>query len=121
MEVLADVERYPSWASLISDAEVLEPGRVRLRAQVLGIGFEMDCALELSDDRAVLRRLPYDAGDDERYEATWSARPGEVELHVDAALDAPGAASLMRGRIERKLVDELLADFVKAVEAKAPS
>jgi ribosome-associated toxin RatA of RatAB toxin-antitoxin module len=119
LEVLADVEAYPRWASLIAAAEVTGPGRMRMRAEVLGLGFEMECALELRDDRAVLRRLPYDAQDDERYEATWTLTPrGEgsaVELHVVAAIDAPGPASLVRGRVRKRLVDDLLADFARAL------
>ena len=115
MAVLRAVEAFPSWASLISEAEVLEPGRVRLKAHVMGVPLEMLCALEITDDRAVLTRLPYDPGDDERYVATWTVGPGEVGLHVEAELDAPSAAGFMRGRIERKLVDDLLADFALAV------
>jgi uncharacterized protein YndB with AHSA1/START domain len=119
MEVLTDVEAYPRWASLIASADATGPGRVRLRAEVLGIGFEMECALEVGDDRVVLRRLPYDAQDDERYEATWTVAPqGEgsaVELHVAATIDAPGPASLLRGQVRKRLVDDLLADFARAV------
>ena len=117
LERLADVEAYPSWASLIRRAEVLGD-RVRVRAEMLGVAFEMDCALELGPDRAVLRRLPYDREDDERYEATWTVAPvaggSDVELHVAAAIDAPGPARLLRGRVERRMVDDLLADFVRS-------
>jgi hypothetical protein len=114
LEVLADVESYPSWSSLISSAE-RDGERVRLRASVLGAGFEMECELELSADRAVLRRLPNDADDEERFEATWNVAPGRVELHVAAALDAPGPARLIRGRVERRVADDLLADFTRAL------
>jgi Polyketide cyclase / dehydrase and lipid transport len=123
LAVLAAVEAYPSWCSSIAGVEVLErhpdgaPVRIRLLAQVLGVGVEMECALELASDRVVLRRLPYDAQDDERYVATWAVSPGGggtlVELHVVAALDAPGAVSLVRGRVTRRLVDDLLADFAR--------
>ena len=116
MEVLRAVEAYPSWASLIAEAQVLEPGRVRLRAQVMGIPLEMVCSLEIGGNRAVLTRLPYDPSDDERYVAIWTVRRGEIELHVEAELDAPSAAGLMRGRIERRLVDDLLRDFVRESE-----
>jgi hypothetical protein len=121
IEVLADVEGYPRWASLIAAAEATGPRRVRLRAEVLGIGFEMDCELEVGDDRVLLRRLPYDAQDEERYEATWTLAPrgdgSAVELHVAAAIDAPGPASLLRGQVKKRLVDDLLADFARAVQA----
>jgi hypothetical protein len=114
LERLSDVEAYPSWASLIRRAEVVGE-RVRLRAEVLGVPFEMDCELEIGPDRAVLRRVPYDAQDDERYEATWTVAPDAsgslVELRVAAAIDVPGPARLLRGRVERRLVDDLLADF----------
>jgi hypothetical protein len=113
LELLADVEGYPAWSSLISEAE-RAGDHVRLRASVLGVGFEMTCALELSDDRAVLRRIPNDPQDEERFEAAWSLAPGCVELHVRAALDAPGPARLIRGRVERRIADDLLADFVQA-------
>jgi ribosome-associated toxin RatA of RatAB toxin-antitoxin module len=129
LERLADVEAYPSWASLIRSAEVvgqrvrlraeLVGQRVRLRAELLGVAFEMDCELEVAPGRAILRRVPYDARDDERFEAVWAVSPtgsaSEVELHVVAALDAPGPARLLRGRVERRLVDDLLGDFAKSL------
>jgi hypothetical protein len=117
-ELLADVEGYPAWSSLISSASV-EGDRVRLRASVLGVKFEMVCSLEVSDDRVVLERLPNDAGDDERFRADWALAPGVVELHVRAALDAPGPARLIRGRVERRVVDDLLADFVTALSERS--
>jgi hypothetical protein len=118
LERLADVEAYPSWASLIRSAEVAGE-RVRLRAELLGVAFEMDCELEVAPGRAILRRVPYDARDDERFEAVWAVSPtgsaSEVELHVVAALDAPGPARLLRGRVERRLVDDLLRDFAQSL------
>jgi hypothetical protein len=45
----------------------------------------------------------------------WTLAPGEVTLHVVAALDAPGPARLIRGRVERRLADDLLADFTRAL------
>jgi ribosome-associated toxin RatA of RatAB toxin-antitoxin module len=115
---LSDVEAYPSWASLIRSAEVVGE-RVRLRAELLGVAFEMDCELEVAPGRAILRRVPYDAQDKERFEATWTVAPAgsgsAVDLHVVAALDAPGPARLLRGRLERRLVDDLLGDFARSV------
>jgi uncharacterized membrane protein len=116
MEVLADVSGYPAWSSLIESADVLEGNRVRLRASVLGVGFEMHCELEMGESAAVLRRLPNDRADEERLEATWTVAPPEVTLHVVAALDAPGPARLLRGRVERRLADDLLADFTRRLE-----
>jgi Polyketide cyclase / dehydrase and lipid transport len=118
LERLADVEAYPSWASLIKRVECVD-GRIRLRAELLGLPFVMDCTLEVAGERAVLRRLPYSDDDEERYEATWVVAPEgggtRVELHVAAALDAPGAARVVRGRIERRLADDLLADFARSL------
>jgi hypothetical protein len=118
LERLANIEAYPSWASLIRSAEVVGE-RVRLRAELLGVAFEMDCELEVAPGRAILRRVPYDARDDERFEAVWAVSPtgsaSEVELHVVAALDAPGPARLLRGRVERRLVDDLLRDFAQSL------
>jgi hypothetical protein len=100
LERLADVEAYPSWSSLIRSAEVAAE-RVRLRAELLGVSFEMDCVLEVGSDRAVLRRLPNDPEDEERFEATWTVAPAAngatVELRVVAALDAPGPARPLGG------------------------
>jgi hypothetical protein len=119
LERLVDIEGYPSWASLIKRAELLG-GRVRLRAELLGVPFVMDCSLKVGSDRAVLRRVPYDADDDELYEASWMVTPqgggSLVELHVTAALDTPGPARLVRGRIERRLVDDLLGDFARSFQ-----
>jgi Polyketide cyclase / dehydrase and lipid transport len=115
LEVLADIEGYTRWSRLIADTERMDDGRIRLRASVLGLTVEMQCALEVGRNRAVLTRIPNDRGDDERYEATWSVRPGEVALHVVADIDAPGPAGLLRGRVARHLTDDLLADFVRAL------
>ena len=115
--LLGDVEGYPRWSRLVRGAEV-HGDAIGLRAEVLGLTVEMECALAVGRDTAVLRRLPYDEGDDERFMATWTVRrngPGAtVQLHVTAAIDLPGPAGLLRGRIERRLADELLADLVTA-------
>lgn len=114
LELLADVERYPSWSSLI-DSVAREGELVRMRASVLGVGLEMTCSLALSPAGAVLRRVPHGPDDGERYEAAWSVAPALVELRVQAALEAPGPARLIRGRVERAIADGLLADFVRAL------
>jgi hypothetical protein len=92
---------------------------VRLRADVLGLQVAMTCVLETAEGSATLRRVPNDPDDDEQFTAacTVGDAPGgaDVELHVRAAMNAPGPARLLRGRVERKLADELLADFVAAV------
>jgi hypothetical protein len=119
LERLGDVEGYPSWASLIKRAELVG-GHVRLEVEMLGVGLVMDCSLEAGSDRAVLRRVPYSLDDDELYEATWTvsedAAGSLVELHVVAAIDVPGPARLVRGRIERRLVDDLLDDFARSFQ-----
>jgi hypothetical protein len=118
LEVLADVDRYPDWSSLITTVDRLDGGRLRLSAQVLGFSVRMTCVVDLAPDRAVMRRVPNEPGDEESYVATWSVRPEgtgtEVQLHVVAALAAPGPASIIRGRVQRALVDDLLADFAAA-------
>ena len=119
LERLADVGAYPSWASLIRSAELAE-GRVRLVAELLGVAFVMDCDLELAAGSAMLRRIPYSDDDEEGFEATWTVTPADgggslVELRVEAALDAPGPARFVRGRIEKRLVDDLLADFSRSL------
>jgi hypothetical protein len=115
-ELLADVEGYPRWASLIESAAAAGDA-VQLRAAVLGVSFEMTCSLEVAEDRVVLARIPHDADDEERFRADWTLAPGEVRLHVHAVLDAPGPARLIRGRVERRIADDLLADFVRAADA----
>jgi Polyketide cyclase / dehydrase and lipid transport len=118
--LLGDVEGYPRWARLVRAAEAHD-GSVRLRAEVLGMTVEMECELELGPDTAVLRRRPYDDADDERFTAAWAVRPAGagavVELSVTAAIDVPGPAGFLRGRIERRLADDLLADFAAAAPA----
>jgi hypothetical protein len=113
-ERLADVGGYPRWSSLIKSAE-RTGDHVSLRAELLGVSFAMVCELEVSDEQVVLRRLPHDAADEERFEAVWTLAPGEVTLHVKAALDAPGPARLIRGRVEKRLTDDLLADFTRSL------
>jgi hypothetical protein len=113
-ERLADVEGYPRWSSLITGAE-RSGERVMLRAELLGVSFAMVCELEVGEQSVALRRLPHDSGDEERFEALWKLAPGEVALHVKAALDAPGPARLIRGRVEKRLTDDLLADFTRSL------
>jgi Polyketide cyclase / dehydrase and lipid transport len=119
LQVLGDVEGYPSWSSLITDVERLDGGRVRLRAQVLGLAVSMTCTLELGAETAALRRVPHGPGDDERFEAAFTVAPSgggsTVALHTVADLDAPGPAALLKGRVKKALVDDLLADFASAV------
>jgi hypothetical protein len=123
MAVLADVDAYPSWSGLIVAARVVDPGataaRVWVRAQVLGLTVEMDCLLELGEGRAVLRRVPEGDDDRERYAAVWTVTPrgagADVELEVTALLDAPGPAALLSGRVGRRLVDDVLEEFARAL------
>ncbi|MCW2950918.1 MAG: cyclase [Conexibacter sp.] len=126
IEVLADIESYPDWSSLVGGIEVLErgadgqPQKILMRTELLGLSLTMTCLLELGDDRAALRRLPHDgAGDEERFDAAWTVRPSgagsTVALHVAAALDAPSAIGLLGGRVAKKLVDDLLGDFRRAI------
>ena len=119
LAVLRDVAGYPRWSRLVGAVEVVDDDRVRLRADVLGLSVVMVCVLEAAEGSATLRRLPNDPDDDEQFTAAWTVgdAPGgaDVELHVRAAMNAPGPARLIRGRVERKLADELLADFAAAV------
>jgi hypothetical protein len=114
LEVLGDVADYPRWSRLVRAVSEGDRG-VHLVVEVLGRTVAMDCSLELGPDGAVLRRLPNDPGDDEVFVAEWKLADDTVTLHVSAAIDLPGAAGLLRGRIERRVVDELLDDFVAAV------
>jgi hypothetical protein len=108
---------YPRWSRLVREAHVHD-GTVELRVEVLGRTTAMECTLELGPDGAVLRRVRNDDGDDERFAAAFRVRPdgaaAKVELHVTAAIDLPGPAGLLRGRIERRLADDLLADLAAA-------
>jgi Polyketide cyclase / dehydrase and lipid transport len=119
LAVLRDVAGYPRWSRLVGAVDVVDDDRVRLRADVLGLQVAMTCVLEKAEGSATLRRVPNDPDDDERFTAAWTVgdAPGgaDVELHVRAAMNAPGPARLLRGRVERKLADELLADFAAAV------
>jgi Polyketide cyclase / dehydrase and lipid transport len=119
LEVLRDVEGYPSWSSLIAGAERLDGGRIRLRAQVLGLAVAMTCTLKMGAETAVLRRVPRAAGDDEHFEAAFTVTPSgsgsSLELHTLADVHAPGPARLLRGRAQKALVDDLLADLASAV------
>ena len=63
LALLGAPARYPDWARLVREAEVRD-GTVHLRVEVLGMSTEMECALELGPEGAVLRRLPYDDADD---------------------------------------------------------
>jgi hypothetical protein len=119
LEVLRDVAGYPRWSRLVGEVDVVGDDRVRLRADVLSLPVVMNCVLEADKGSATLRRLPNHPDDEEQFTAAWTvgeARGGaDVELRVRAAMNAPGPARLIRGRVERKLADELLGDFVAEV------
>jgi hypothetical protein len=119
LAVLRDVAGYPRWSRLVGKVDVVDNDRVRVRADVLGLPVLMNCVLEADEGSATLRRLPNDPDDDEQFTAAWTVReaPGgaDVGLRVRAAMNAPGPARLIRGRVERKLADELLADLAAAV------
>jgi hypothetical protein len=117
LEVLGAVERYPTWARLLAEAAWTDFPRVRLRAAVVGLSVVMDCELSISEDGAELRRIPYSDDDAETYVGTWSVGDGSVELHVRAEFEAPGPASLLRGRVGKALVDDLLDDFCREVDS----
>lgn len=128
LALLADVERYPEWTSLIRAVEVERrtpegaPQLLQVRAHALGLPIELRCALELAADGAVLRRIANDSADEERFETAWTvaaaadgATASAVELRVSAALDVPGPAGFLGGRLAPRLVDELMAEFLRAV------
>jgi hypothetical protein len=119
LQVLADVDAYPSWSSLITAVERLDGGRLRLRAQALGLAVAMTCVLDVSAETAVLRRVTHGSDDGERFEAAFTVTPAgggsTVELHTVADVEAPGPAALLKGRVKKALVDDLLADFASAV------
>jgi hypothetical protein len=119
LEVLRDVAGYPRWSRLVGAVDAIDDDRVRVRADVLGLAVGMNCVLEADEGSATLRRLPHGPDDAEQFIAAWTVgeAPGgaDVELRVRATMNAPGPARLIRGRVERKLADELLADFVAAV------
>jgi hypothetical protein len=119
-EVLTGVGAYASWSSLIERvAPSEEDGVLLVTGRLFAVRLEMRCVLEAGPEEIVLRRVPFDAQDDERYVARWTVTPcgedADVHVHVEARLDAPGPASLLQGRVARRLTDELLADFVRAV------
>lgn len=121
MAVLGAVTEYPSWSSLIRSVSAVDGGGLLVRAEVLGLGVEFTCSLELAPRAALLRRVAHGDDDPERFEMAWtvSAADGggsDVELHVTAALDVPGPARLLRGRVERTLVDGVLSDFVRTLD-----
>jgi polyketide cyclase/dehydrase/lipid transport protein len=120
--LLADVEGWPRWARLVRDVERRGDDLV-MRAEVLGLTVQMRCVLERSAGGAILRRLPNETTDEERFTAAFTVRPADggaaVTLQVAAAIDVPGPAGLLRGRIERRLADDLLADFAAAVAGEA--
>jgi hypothetical protein len=119
MEVLTDVGGYPRWSRLVTAVEPLSRGRLALRVEVMGLPVEMDCVLATHPSSAVLERVPYHPSDRETYLATWSVEPAgsgsRVRLAVEAELDAPGPARLLRGRVTRALVDGVLDDFTRVV------
>jgi hypothetical protein len=116
--VLADAAGHSEWAGVLESVE--QDGDVLVvNARVLGLAVELRCVLDVTDSAVVLRRIPYDDADDESFVATWTLEEGRettVTLHVKAALDAPRAASLLRGPIEHALTDDLLRDFANACE-----
>jgi ribosome-associated toxin RatA of RatAB toxin-antitoxin module len=98
-ELLAAVERYPTWFDVISQVEILEdersgtPGLARAELHVpqspFGTHFELFVAVRTERPAVVtLTRVPDGAGDPDRLELIWriqGSRTTQLEFEFDAA------------------------------------
>ncbi len=104
LDLLADVEGYPSWyPDVVRTVEVLERdgggqasrARATLHAAVGPITRDIDLVLAVtrSSDTVRLTRVPHERSDPERFEVTWTlagaAGGRELRLVLDANLDVP--------------------------------
>jgi len=132
-EVLAVVERYPSWdPKLILSAETLvREGRnpVRARATVrvtLGpIAHDLELVLAVAVEagrRVTLTRLADHASDAERFELAWRIQAGpRTMLHVDlsAYLDVPRLMPV--GKLGGSLAQGLVVAASRALDGSSPN
>jgi ribosome-associated toxin RatA of RatAB toxin-antitoxin module len=98
-ELVATVERYPTWFKVVREVELLEPeqngtpGLARAAVHVaqspFGTDFELVMAVQTEPPLMVtLTRVPDGPGDPDRLELTWrvsGAGSTELELEFDAA------------------------------------
>lgn len=100
LELLAAVERYPSWyPEVVRRVEVVDrdadgaPASARTTLHVAQGPFvreiQLLLALELDPPHAVkLVRIPHHVGDAERFAVTWRVSPDGDGSRIDLALDA---------------------------------
>lgn len=129
MEVIADFEAYPSWATGMKDVTVVEPGTGGERAQQ--VRFVLDVA-PIKDEYTLAYRW---AGD---REVTWSLVKGGILRALDGAytlVELPGGSTevtyrlslevtipligMLRRKGEKVLIDTALKGLKKRVEALA--
>lgn len=127
-ELLAAVERYPSWyPETVREAAVLERDGngdpVRASAQLhvaygpLVRDFHLTLAVQAERPRAVrLSRIPHEPTDEERFEVRWRLIEGgrtRIELELEASLSVP--RFLPVGGIGDSIAEGFVGAAVKAL------
>ncbi len=133
LELLAAVERYPSWyPEVIRSVERLDPaegdGPPRVGASLHfsygPISHDLELQLEVVIDPASgvwLNRVPYDPGDRERFTVHWrlDERPGDtrtdIDLRLEANLDIPRFVPVPVGTIGDSFASRFLTAAVTAL------
>ncbi len=97
VQFLGTVDRYPEWyGEVVRSVEVLDPGRARATLHVsvgpLTRDIRLLLSVAVSERSVVLRRIPHEPTDPERFEVSWSVfdgPPTRVGLELSANLDVP--------------------------------
>ncbi|WP_419945668.1 SRPBCC family protein [Candidatus Poriferisodalis sp.] len=125
--LIADIERYPEWATDISSVSVVErdlDGRVEqaaFRVEALGRTASYTLAYDHGGAPHRLRWKLVD-GDvvkqlDGRYEFNLTAEPGRTEVLYQLALElAVPLPGFVKRRAERRIAHTALADFAARLE-----
>ena len=133
-ELLAAVDRYPSWyPEVVRDAEVVERGSggapARARATVhLALGpidrdFELPVEVVVEPGKRVtLTRVPHEPSDEERFELAWRVAggpPTRLSLELSANLDVPRLLPL--GGVGERLAQGFVGAASRALDGSSPN
>jgi ribosome-associated toxin RatA of RatAB toxin-antitoxin module len=95
------VEDYPRWyPEVVKEVQVTERtpdgspshGRAKLAVAYgpLARDFDLTLQIEASEpERVVLRRIPHEPSDPERFQVTWTIGEGAITVSLDARLSVP--------------------------------
>src|SRR2546421_7972156 len=119
-EAVADLESWPGWLSGIESVSG-PPDHALVKARMVGFPLVLAVALEVEAGGVTLRRLPFEAGDPERFELALalsdeSTQACQASVELSARVDLPRLLPLPPGIADR-VAGRVLSDLDSRVSA----